>query len=173
MPTRPMNKVEPMDRMYQGLGIDAVLSGARKVQTENRKTFKVVELIRGRYVIYPILSWTSRDIHGYLKEHDLPYHPLFDLGYTSIGDVHDTVPAGGDFDSRDGRKNAECGLHIPDSKDENDSFRLVGALKTSPRFHGCGIAASELLPMRSSTPPSSMLVARSRRCACALRMTSS
>jgi phosphoadenosine phosphosulfate reductase len=43
---------------------------------------------------HPIADWTDRDVWQYMKQHDLPYHPLWEQGYVSIGDVHTTPPLG-------------------------------------------------------------------------------
>ena len=45
----------------------------------------------------PIIDWTDRDVYQYLKKHDLPYHPLWEKGYVSIGDTHTTRPLTGDM----------------------------------------------------------------------------
>ena len=62
----------------------------------------------------PIADWTDRDVHRYLKRHDLPYHPLWEQGYTSIGDVHSTrtlAEAGAEELTRFNGLKRECGLH--------------------------------------------------------------
>jgi phosphoadenosine phosphosulfate reductase len=43
-----------------------------------------------RFKVHPIVDWSDRDVHQYLVRHDLPYHPLWQEGYISIGDVHTT-----------------------------------------------------------------------------------
>ena len=69
-----------------------------------------------RYRIYPILKWTSRDVHQYMEEHHLPQHPLFAKGYATVGDVHSSRPlAATDTNERDtrfGGRKQECGLHL-------------------------------------------------------------
>lgn len=99
------NKVEPMNRAVQELGATGWLSGLRRGQSERRKTLDYSE-VQGEIVkYYPILDMTSKDVYYYMKEHELPQHPLFEKGYTSIGDWHSSAP---------GLQRAECGLH--DSK---------------------------------------------------------
>ena len=69
---------------------------------------------RGRYAVYPIADLSNRDVHFYLKEHGLPYHPLWDQGYVSIGDVHTTRPITDGLREEDTRffgLKRECGLH--------------------------------------------------------------
>ena len=119
-----IHKVEPMARALDELGATATLAGLRRGQTEHRKTLPTVVLQRGRHKVHPILTWTDKDVHDYLKKHDLPYHPLREQGYTSIGDWHSTLPITAGMDERDGRFGGlkqECGLHLPETKEEDDS----------------------------------------------------
>jgi phosphoadenosine phosphosulfate reductase len=66
--------------------------------------------------INPLASWTDDDIASYLKDHDLPLHPLVALGYRSIGCAPTTRPVGDGEDARAGRwsgtDKSECGLHL-------------------------------------------------------------
>ena len=64
--------------------------------------------------VQPIIDWTDRDVYQYLMKHDLPYHPLWEQGYLSIGDTHTsrTVSEGvSEEDSRFFGLKRECGLH--------------------------------------------------------------
>ncbi len=85
-----INKVEPMNRAVQGLGAIAWLSGLRRSQSSSRGKRSVVEAQNKVTKIYPIIDWSDRDIYQYLTENSLPYHPLWDQGYVSIGDWHST-----------------------------------------------------------------------------------
>ncbi|MCX5661595.1 MAG: phosphoadenylyl-sulfate reductase [Planctomycetota bacterium] len=119
-----IRKKEPMQRALRELGVTAWLAGLQRHQTEHRSKLRVVELQNGMPKIHPVLEWTSRDVYQYLKRHDLPYHPLYEQGYASIGDVHSTRPIGEGMNERDGRFGGlkqECGLHLPTTPDENDS----------------------------------------------------
>lgn len=87
-----IRKVEPMQRALKELKATAWLAGLRADQTHHRKTLNPVVQHSGRYKVHPILSWNSRDIYQYLTAHDLPYHPYFDLGYTTVGDWHSSRP---------------------------------------------------------------------------------
>lgn len=82
------NKVAPMDRALEELDPAAVMAGVRRQQGSTRENFSVFGIRRGRFRIHPIVDWTDRDIGEYLKRHDLPYHPLWEAGYVSIGDWH-------------------------------------------------------------------------------------
>jgi phosphoadenosine phosphosulfate reductase len=119
-----IRKVEPQRRALRELGAAACLAGNRAQQTEHRAGLRHVELIDGVYQVYPILRWTTRQVHHYLKQHGLPYHPLYDQGYKSIGDWHSTFKVGDDQHERAGRFRGlkqECGLHLPTTADENQS----------------------------------------------------
>lgn len=85
-----MNKVEPMNQALQELGIDALFSGLRRQQSKSRENMPVVVSQRGRVKIHPVVDWTDMDVGRYLTENDLPFHPLWDEGYVSIGDTHTT-----------------------------------------------------------------------------------
>lgn len=121
-----IRKVEPMQRALEELKATAWLAGLRSSQTEHRKNLDSVNYQSGIYKVLPILDWTSKDIYEYLTAHDLPYHPYFDLGYTSVGDWHSSRPLmAGDEDERDTRFHGvkqECGLHLPQTPEEAQSL---------------------------------------------------
>ena len=111
-----MNKVEPMDRAIKELGARAWLAGLRRSQGESRASRRVVESQNKMTKIYPILDWDDRELHQYLEANGLPYHPLWELGYVSIGDWHSTSklePGMSEADTRFGGVKRECGLHEP------------------------------------------------------------
>jgi phosphoadenosine phosphosulfate reductase len=124
-----ITKVEPMDRAVRELGARAWLAGLRRSQTEHRSTLRTVELVDGTYKVHPILAWSKEDLRRYMVMHDLPYHPLFQYGYRSIGDVHSTVPTTLGQDERDGRMlgaKKECGIHLPRTPEEDASLKSSG-----------------------------------------------
>ena len=127
-----IRKVEPMVRALKELAPAAWFAGLRAQQTDFRKTLRKVELDgkRGVYKIHPILDWTGKDVHDYLKKHELPYHPLHEQGYVSIGDWHSTRPiTGEDADERSTRFRGlkqECGLHVPQTEEESQSRDASG-----------------------------------------------
>ncbi len=109
-----LHKIEPMQRALDELGAGAWLSGIRREQSSSREERDFVERQNGRIKVHPILDWTDRDIYRYLQAHDLPYHPLWEQGYVSIGDVHTTQRLADGMAEQDTRffgLKRECGLH--------------------------------------------------------------
>jgi phosphoadenosine phosphosulfate reductase len=109
------NKVEPMDRALDELEVGSWFSGVRRQQSSTREKLPTVQAFKGRIKVHPIIDWTNKQVHEYLKKHDLPYHPLWEEGYVSIGDTHSTVPLSADMseeDTRFGGVVRECGLHV-------------------------------------------------------------
>ena len=110
-----MNKVEPMQRAMTSVGAGTWYSGLRRVQADSRADRKILEFQHGRVKFHPIVDWTNRDIHMYLKEHELPYHPLWEQGYVSVGDTHTTSKLEDGMREEDTRffgQGRECGLHL-------------------------------------------------------------
>jgi phosphoadenosine phosphosulfate reductase len=108
------NKVEPMQRAVRELGARGWISGLRRQQARSRADLGVVRLQNGMVKIHPIIDWTDRQIFQYLTQHDLPYHPLWEKGYVSIGDMHTTRPLTADMTEEETRffgLKRECGLH--------------------------------------------------------------
>lgn len=111
------NKVEPMQRALQELGASSWFAGLRRSQSSTRTDIPIVGIQRGVVKINPIVEWSNKDIHYYLKDHNLPYHPLWDQGYVSMGDTHSTRPLSDGMSEEDTRFNGlgrECGLHVGD-----------------------------------------------------------
>ena len=109
-----INKVEPMNRAVVELGAEAWITGLRKVQSSTREKLDIFLQQNKIVKVHPILDWTDRDIYEYLTKYDLPYHPLWDEGYVSVGDWHSTsrlADAGSAEATRFGGVKRECGLH--------------------------------------------------------------
>lgn len=109
-----MNKVEPMQRALTDLSAGTWFAGLRRSQSDSREQLPVLQKVRGQFKVYPIIDWTNKDLHFYLKEHNLPYHPLWDEGYVSIGDWHTTRSLQEGMSEQDTRffgLKRECGLH--------------------------------------------------------------
>ena len=109
-----INKVEPLERALKNY--DAWMSGIRRQQTDFRKSIRIVEEYEGDlYKISPLANFNSRDTWWYLKEHQIPQHPLFEKGYMSVGCWPCTRPIQAGDDERSGRwagkDKKECGIH--------------------------------------------------------------
>ena len=112
-----LNKVEPMERALQELQVGTWFSGLRRAQSDSRQGLGVLRRHGQAVKVNPIADWSSRDVHRYLKAHDLPYHPLWDQGYVSIGDRHTSRPLADGMSEQDTRFFGlvrECGLHEPE-----------------------------------------------------------
>jgi phosphoadenosine phosphosulfate reductase len=109
-----LNKVEPMNRALEELKIDAWLTGLRRQQSSTRKNLTVLATSKGRVKIHPIVDWTDKNVFEYLKKRDLPYHPLWEDGYVSIGDWHTSHKLTAGMTVEETRffgLKRECGLH--------------------------------------------------------------
>lgn len=83
-------KVEPMKRAITELDVGTWFAGLRRSQSRGRQDTPFLTWSDGRWKVHPIADWTDKDVHDYLKSNDLPYHPLWEHGYLSIGDYHTT-----------------------------------------------------------------------------------
>lgn len=114
------NKVEPMRRALRELGAATWFAGLRRGQSETRARIPYLERSKGRWKVHPIADWTDRDVHEYLKANHLPYHPLWEKGYLSIGDHHSTRPIH-EVSAADQTRffglQRECGIHDIDLAD--------------------------------------------------------
>ena len=111
------NKVLPMERALEELEVGTWFAGLRRSQSSGRAKTPFLDSSGERWKAHPIADWTDRDVYLYLKEHSLPYHPLWDKGYVSIGDVHTTrslADAGSREETRFFGLQRECGLHEMD-----------------------------------------------------------
>ena len=113
-----INKVEPLQKALEEY--DAWVSGIRRDQSPLRSGTPVVEaqlLPSGREIlkIHPLAGWTKSDVDTYLTEHDIPRHPLLEMGYQSIGCWPCTRAVGDGEEDRAGRwdgfTKTECGIH--------------------------------------------------------------
>jgi len=109
-----ITKQEPLDRALRELGAETWFAGLRRAQAQTRAHIAPIEFKRGRYKVHPLFDWTDRDVGKYLEKHELPYHPLWEKGYLSIGDWH-TTRSLAEADSMEELRffglKRECGLH--------------------------------------------------------------
>ena len=109
------NKVEPLDIKFDELGVATWFTGLRREQASSRAETPFIDVAAGRIKVQPIADWTKQDVHRYLEQYELPYHPLFEQGYVSIGDTHSTMPLElgmTEEETRFGGLVRECGLHV-------------------------------------------------------------
>ena len=109
-----MNKVEPMNRALVDFNAKGWLAGLRREQSSSRKHLDVVMKQGNITKVHPIIDWTDREIYQYLTNNNLPYHPLWEQGYVSIGDTHSTSRLLDGMTAEETRFNGqkrECGLH--------------------------------------------------------------
>ncbi len=109
-----LNKVQPMDAVLAKH--DIWINGIRADQSATRKAMKVEQPApNGVTRFHPMLDWTNRDIYQYIKEHNLPKHPLDSQGYLSIGCEPCTRKPDPEMMEREARwyglNKVECGLH--------------------------------------------------------------
>jgi phosphoadenosine phosphosulfate reductase len=95
-------------------GVDAWITGIRREQSPTRADAEQVEWdqARGVWKFNPLADWTDQDVWRYVDEHVLPYHPLHDRGYESIGCAPCTLPGNGRQGRWAGQEKTECGLHV-------------------------------------------------------------
>lgn len=109
-----LRKVRPLEPALEGFG--AWITGRKRFHGGARMSLPVFEHADGRYKVNPLANWTQADVDAYLKEKDLPRHPLVAQGYPSIGCWPCTQPAADPSDPRSGRwagqNKTECGLHV-------------------------------------------------------------
>jgi phosphoadenosine phosphosulfate reductase len=111
-----LRKVEPLDRALQDLQVRCWASGVRGSQTDHRRAMQTLDPVRGLWSLRPLLSWSKRDVYYYMQDHALPQHPLFEQGYSTVGDWHSSGPDDGGISGRAtrfGGLKQECGIHLP------------------------------------------------------------
>jgi phosphoadenosine phosphosulfate reductase len=126
-----LRKVEPLRRKLASL--DAWVTAIRRDQTSERAGVRKVDwdekfnLVK----ISPLADWTREAIWNYVVKHDVPYNPLHDRNYPSIGCTHCTRAVQPGEDPRAGRwsgfRKTECGLHSPSSQPIGQLVQLTAA----------------------------------------------
>jgi len=104
-----------VDGLEQALdGVEAWVTGIRREQSPTRANAAKLERDekRGIWKLSPLADWSGKDVWNYIFEHDLPYNPLHDHGYDSIGCAPCTLPGSGRDGRWAGEDKTECGLHV-------------------------------------------------------------
>jgi phosphoadenosine phosphosulfate reductase len=112
-----LNKVAPMARALEELQPGSWFSGLRRAQSRSRQETGILQLHGDIVKVHPLADWSDRDIHRYLQDHHLPYHPLWEQGFVSIGDHHTSRPLTAVDSEEEARFFGlvrECGLHQPE-----------------------------------------------------------
>jgi len=118
-----IRKVRPLERKLREL--DAWVTGLRRSQNDFRADVRKVESAEGRVKISPLADWSAEQVRSYIRENDVPVHPLYKAGYKGIGCAPCTRAVGPGEDERAGRwwwehdASKECGIHFtPEGKAE-------------------------------------------------------
>jgi phosphoadenosine phosphosulfate reductase len=112
-----VRKVQPQRAFLAGY--QAWITGVRRDQASTRRVTPIVgwDAQGGLAKIAPLAAWTEGQVWSYIRDHDIPYNPMHELGYPSIGCTPCTRPVRAGEDSRAGRwagfNKIECGLHRP------------------------------------------------------------
>lgn len=116
-----VRKVRPLSRALDCLGLDAWITGLRRDQAASRAGTRAVAVDPahgGRLKINPLAGWSEADVQAYLRQHDVPLHPLYGRGYGTVSCAPCTRPVAPGEDPRSGRwwwetgATKECGLHL-------------------------------------------------------------
>jgi phosphoadenosine phosphosulfate reductase len=123
-----IRKVKPLNRALEGAKV--WITGLRAEQSENRHDMKMVEWLsdRNMYKFNPLIHWTYEEMISYIKEFNVPYNPLHDKGFISIGCAPCTRAIEPGEDARAGRwwweaSHKECGLHVPGEQQNQESIK--------------------------------------------------
>lgn len=104
-------KVAALDRALEDL--DAWITGVRREQSPTRASAAKLawDEPHGLWKVNPLADWSEAQVWSYVRERDLPYHPLHNQGYASIGCAPCTQPGAGREGRWTGQDRLECGLH--------------------------------------------------------------
>lgn len=111
-----VRKVRPLEGKLAGFR--AWATGLRRSQAQTRASVPKAEQQNGRLKLSPLADWSAPEVDDYIRRHDVPVHPLYAQGYTSIGCAPCTRPVMVGEDERAGRwwweqdEHKECGIHF-------------------------------------------------------------
>ena len=108
-------KVEPLNRAL--IDLDCWITGVRRDQAPTRANAPKLgwDAAHELWKASPLADWSDDDCWSYIRERGLPYNPLHDRGYASIGDTHSTIPGAGREGRWAGTGRTECGLHVEEA----------------------------------------------------------
>lgn len=119
-----LRKVQPLNEALRNY--DVWITAIRREQSPARANAGIIEWDPKFDVIKinPLATWTKSDVWNYINTYEVPYNPLHDRGYPSIGCTHCTTPVADGEDERDGRWRGqgkiECGLHMQVNGDRHE-----------------------------------------------------
>lgn len=105
-----VNKVQPLDAIKPRYQV--WVSSLMGWQTDDRAAMQIFEARRGIIKFNPMIDVSREQRDAYIREHDLPFHPLVAQGYSSIGCTHCTEKGEGRSGRWQGKPKTECGLHL-------------------------------------------------------------
>lgn len=105
-----VNKVQPLEEAKENF--DLWISSLMRWQTDHRAGLEIFEERRGMIKFNPMIDVTREQRDAYIREHNLPFHPLVEQGYHSIGCSHCTSKGEGRDGRWSGKKKTECGIHL-------------------------------------------------------------
>ncbi|MFL5764722.1 MAG: phosphoadenylyl-sulfate reductase [Bacteroidia bacterium] len=105
-----INKVEPIDKIK--IKYDVWVSGLMASQNTFRENLRILEQKEGIIKFYPLIDKNEAYVRAYMKENELPEHPLLSQGYNSVGCFHCTVAGKGRSGRWVNKSKTECGLHL-------------------------------------------------------------
>ncbi|WLQ15762.1 phosphoadenylyl-sulfate reductase [Hahella aquimaris] len=105
-----VNKVQPLEEVKENY--DIWVSSLMSWQTEHRAGLQIFEERRGIIKFNPMIDVTREERDAYIRDHDLPFHPLVSEGYSSIGCEHCTRKGEERAGRWQGKEKTECGLHL-------------------------------------------------------------
>jgi len=133
-----IRKVRPLERKLQEL--DAWVTGLRRHQNDARADVRKIESARGKLKLSPLADWRDDQVQAYVRQQDVPIHPLYKAGYRSIGCAPCTRAVQPGEDDRAGRwwweqdAAKECGIHFtPEGKAERKLDVLVSEVLEARR----------------------------------------
>lgn len=130
-----MRKVEPLKRGLEEGGYEALITGRKRYQTQNRQQMDLIEMGEdGVFRINPLADFERSDIDREMQLRSLPQHPLVAKGYRSIGCAPCTAPVKEGEDERAGRwqhtgqfpgaQKSECGIHVPEAAEAIQGWEI-------------------------------------------------
>ncbi|CAB4411016.1 unnamed protein product [Rhizophagus irregularis] len=142
-------KVEPSRRAYEQFNVLAIITGRRRSQSGERGNIDILEIEKGTGLLKlnPLAHWDFAKVRAYVRANEVPYNPLLDKGYRSVGDWHSTKPlnnnSSNERDGRwEGRNKTECGLH-------KDYFKMRAAFVASKKKKSANVVVPSLSALSS------------------------